>query len=165
MAVRTFPDIADSRIVAEEPVNESLVADLHDRDEALIAISLDTRFQEGTTPDTSWAEIARVKLWFPAAVSSAKSTAPFVVVFERKITGAGLGEVRMRLDGGTNVATSTFSNTAYAFDTLTIPSADVKANANAEVDLIVEAQTSSGATSVEARCLSSASRLAPEEVP
>lgn len=158
---KAFPTIASTEIDGESPVTEALVGKFYDRDESLISAPVDTRFAAISTASGAFVQIGTVKLWLPASVGTAGGDVTLVVVFEARVTGAATtGRVRMRLGaGGTYQETGDITSTTFSRFALTIPAADVAANADAEVDLEIEGRLTVGATGVEARCVYSASRL------
>jgi len=158
---KTFPDIAAADIDAESPLTEALVGSFYDRDESLISNNWDTRFAEGSTASGSFAAIATVKGWLPESVGTGGGDVTLVVVLEAIVDGTATGRVQARLGGsGTWQESGDVTATSYGtFITLTIPAADVDANAGLEVDLEIEARVSAGAGNVMVRCLDNASRL------
>lgn len=157
---KAFPAIVSGRRDGNSPVTQQLMTDFHGRDEALISQPIDTRFVEKSVNATGFTEMFRLNIHLPACAGSTDGAVTLVVVFESKVAAGVTGRIRIKLGaGGTYVQTADIVVTAYGRIALTIPAADVLANADAEADLIFEGRYTATAGLVYARCEWAASRL------
>lgn len=152
---KAWTNITAATIGAEKKVNVALLGSFHSNQEALISQPIDTRFAEFTGPATF-----DIEVYIPAAVATLEGDVTLVVRLEARVSAGGTtGQVRVKLGAGSFVTSSSFTSTSYAFFTLTISSADVKAVADTVAILQVETLRTAGSGDVLARCGSASSRL------
>lgn len=138
MSGKPFPTIIPERREGEKPLTEQLLADFHGRDESLLSVPLDARFEEATRSVSGFAlGPAEFPVWIPAAVETADGDVEIVLVFEAFVS-TGTGQVRARLGGAGTFIVADVTATSYSRTEIRLPSADVKANAGDEVSVRIE---------------------------
>lgn len=144
---------------AEPPINQLTLEQFWQRDECLVSCGLDLSFAAVTTSALIFGtEVLRKRVWIPGAVATAGGPTVLVVVLEAHVN-AGTGRVRCRIDGLTWVESGDVTATADTRVALELTSADVKASAGTEVQLVIEAKKTSGSGSITVASLNSACRI------
>lgn len=158
---KAWTNIPATDIDAESFVTEDILGDFHDNQEALISGPIDTKFAQVDTSGSpaAYTALLLVPVYIHPPVNTDKGDVVLVVRFEGWTDASTTVDIRMRLASGTFVEVTGITVTSPTFQTLTISSTDVKANADSEVNLEVEARVTAGAGEARVRCLSASSRL------
>ena len=158
---KAWTDIAAGDLDEESFVTETLLGKFFDNQESLISGQVDAGFAQANTSGSpaAYTNIATVKVFIPPYVNTTAADVTLVVRFEGWTDASTTVDIRMRLSGGSNVEVTGIVATSATPQTLTISSADVKANADAEVDLIVDARVTAGAGEAHARNIWGSTRL------
>lgn len=158
---KAWTNIPSTDVDAESFVTEDILEDFHDNQEALISGPIDTKFDQVNTSGSPAAytsvKIRPIFIW--AAVNTDKGDVTLVVRFEGWTDAATTVDIRMRLAAGTFVEVTGITVTSPTLQTITLPTADVKAAADSEINLEVEARVTAGAGEAHVQCLDAASRI------
>jgi hypothetical protein len=159
---KSWQNIPLTDLAPEEPVVENDMTKFHGNQEALITGQVDTRFAQVSHNGGTFTQKTTVEVYVPPQVNTGAGDVTLPVRLEAIVDGTAVGEVRIRLGATGAYQTQTgITATAYPnYYTLTIPSANVKANADSLVNIEVELRISSGTGNVFARYVGGASRFA-----